>query len=190
MTTQPNDALVSFLVFLLMGLAFALTVWGRIFIRAGYPRWHSLMILLPFFNLYVIGKMTLEAGYRIWWALLIFVPFGVLGLSFKLAYADEWPAEKMKLTVIKQAKVPAYALRTSPIVALAGTRVQTFDNTLRIFEDSDFQSAVKSEVPYGTVLQLGATTEIAGREWIEVTLPDGTAGYVLASSVRSHAIIL
>jgi hypothetical protein len=83
----------------------------------------------------------------------------------------------------------AWADRTK-VIRLAGAKVQTFDNALRIFEDPDFQSAVKFEVPYGAVLQLGATTEIAGRKWIEAILPDGTAGYVLASSVRSHAIIL
>lgn len=71
--------------------------------------------------------------------------------------------------------------------SLAGRKVRTLDGALRVFEDRDFNSAVRSVLPYGAEIQLGATSEVDGREWIEAALPDGTSGYVLGSSTRSHA---
>jgi hypothetical protein len=96
-STQP-DSLAWLILPVLAAAAFVLVVWGRVFVRAGHPRWHSLFILLPIFGLFVIGKLTREAGYSGWWMLLILVPFGLFFWSFKLAYAGEWPAEKRKRT--------------------------------------------------------------------------------------------
>ena len=166
--------------------------WGRIYNRAVLPFWHLFGIWVPFLNFYVMGRALLHAGYRWWWALLIFVPFGFLCLAFKLAYGT-WPMEEAaaQQAAPLAARVPliAWAERTK-VITLRGAKVRTFDDTLRIFEDPDFQSAVKFEVPYGTELQLGAATEIEGLEWIEALLPDGTAGYVVASIVRTHSMIL
>jgi hypothetical protein len=178
---------------LLLLVSAAVILWGGAFVRAGYPRWYSLLMLVPLLNLYWAGRLTLEAGYRIWYVLLI-------GLSIywplRLSYEKEWPAEKRRRTERAMAAWRDTTLtmepqirRTSPMVALAGIWVWTFDNALRILESPDLQSAVKFEVPSGTELQLGAVSEIAGREWIEAMLPDGTAGHVLATSVRSHAAI-
>ncbi|HKF22257.1 MAG TPA: hypothetical protein VKE93_11850, partial [Candidatus Angelobacter sp.] len=94
-STQP-DSLAWMILGLLVWVAYVLVVWGRVFVRAGYPRWDSLVILLPLFNLFAIGKRTREAGYSGWWMLLILVPLGLVFWSFKLAYAEEWPAEKRK----------------------------------------------------------------------------------------------
>src|SRR5215471_10470443 len=165
--------------------------WGRIYNRAVLPFWHLFGIWVPFLNIYVMGRLLLRAGYRWWWALLI-VPFGFLCLAFKLTY-DTWPMEEAaaQQAASLAARVPliAWAERTK-VITLKGAKVRTFDDTLHIFEDPDFQSAVKFEVPYGTELQLGAASEIEGLEWIEALLPDATAGYVLASSVRTHSMIL
>jgi hypothetical protein len=193
MSNQPNGALIGFLLFALLTLP-AVFAWGKIYDRTGFPSWYLFGFWVPILNLYVMGRLLRRAGYPSWWALLIFVPFGFVGLTFKLAYG-EWPAEDELVTARQAARISATVplmawVDRTKVIRLAGSKVQTFDNTLRILEGPDFQSAVKSEVSYGTVLQLGATTEIAGRQWIEATLPDGTAGYVLAASVRSHAIIL
>src|SRR5262245_49657721 len=194
MTNHPNEVAVGLLVFTLLTLP-GIFAWGRIYNRGGLPFWHLFGIWVPFLNFYVMGRLLLRAGYRWWWALLIFVPFGFLCLAFRLAYGT-WPMEEAaaQQAAPLAARVPliAWAERTK-VITLKGAKVRTFDDTLRMFEDPDlpdFQSAVKFEVPYGTELQLGAATEIEGLEWIEAFLPDGTAGYVLASSVRTHSMIL
>jgi|SRR5215831_1319395 len=81
-----------------LGIAtfYVLGVWGRIFVRAGHPRWHALLICLPLWGLVVAGDRLLEAGYSRWNLLWFIVPFGIFGWSFYLAYATEWPAEKQK----------------------------------------------------------------------------------------------
>jgi hypothetical protein len=93
---QTDSFIGPLLVMVLLAGAFALGVWGRIFVRAGYPRWHSLVMMLPLFNLFVAARMIREAGYSLWWMLLLFVPLGALVGSFVLAYAEEWPAERDK----------------------------------------------------------------------------------------------
>jgi len=67
-----------------------------------------------------------------------------------------------------------------------GRRARTIDGAVRVFQDRDLNSAMKSEVPQGVVLHLGVASEVGGREWVEATLPDGTSGYVLGANVRSH----
>jgi hypothetical protein len=70
--------------------------------------------------------------------------------------------------------------------SLVGIRVKTEDDALRVYEACDFNSGVKAEVPRGAEILLGRTLENDGREWIEATLPEGTSGWVLGPSMRSH----
>jgi hypothetical protein len=67
--------------------------WMRVFARAGYPAWHSLKLLVPFYNLFIVCSLNLKAGYSTWWGLLLLVPFGWAAWGIKLAYVNEWPAE-------------------------------------------------------------------------------------------------
>lgn len=78
-----------------------------------------------------------------------------------------------------------------PIIAgLTGQRIRTLDDSLRVFQNHDLNSDVIRQIPQGLEIQLGAATEIDGREWIEANLPDGAVGYVLGSSVRSHTAVV
>jgi hypothetical protein len=70
--------------------------------------------------------------------------------------------------------------------SLAARKVRTLDGALCVFEDRDWNSAVIFQPPHGSEIQLGAVTEVHGREWIEAALPDGLSGYVLGASIRSH----
>lgn len=70
--------------------------------------------------------------------------------------------------------------------SLVGRKVRTTDNALRVFEACDVNSAVRSQLPIEAEIQLGTASEIGGREWIEATLPNGTSGYVVGASLRSH----
>jgi len=72
--------------------------------------------------------------------------------------------------------------------SLEGRKLQTLDDALRVFEDRDLNSAVRSQLPRGAEIQLGAASEVDGREWIEAALQDGITGYVLGASARSHAM--
>jgi hypothetical protein len=70
--------------------------------------------------------------------------------------------------------------------SFAGKTVKTLDDGLRVFEKRELGSAVRFQPPPGFEIRLGAVFEVDGREWIEAALPDGTSGYVLGSSARSH----
>ena len=72
------------------------------------------------------------------------------------------------------------------IGSLAGRKVRTLDDTLRVFQDRDLNSPVIGHSRTGVEIQLGAVSEIDGREWVEATLPDGTTGYLVSASARSH----
>ncbi len=65
-------------------------------------------------------------------------------------------------------------------------RVRTLDDAIQVFQDRDFDSAVISRVRQGVELQLGATSQVFRREWVEATLPDGICGFVLGATARSH----
>src|SRR5262245_7867006 len=92
--TDPTMAFLPLLLILLLGF-YVLGVWGRIFVRAGHPRWHSLIMLVPLVNLFVAATLVEKAGYSTRWVLpLIIFPFGGLVGSILLAYAREWPAER------------------------------------------------------------------------------------------------
>ena len=70
--------------------------------------------------------------------------------------------------------------------SIANRKVRTLDDTLRVFQDRDLNSPVIGHSPEGVEIQLGAVSEIEGREWAEATLPDGTSGYLVSASARSH----
>lgn len=70
--------------------------------------------------------------------------------------------------------------------ALADRKVRTLDDSLRLFQRCDLKSPVIGCIPKGAELQLGAVSEIEGREWVEVAIPDGSHGYLVSASVRSH----
>jgi hypothetical protein len=70
--------------------------------------------------------------------------------------------------------------------SIANRKVRTLDDTLRVFQDRDLNSPVIGQLPNGVEIQLGAVSEIEGREWVEATLPDGTTGYLVSASARSH----
>jgi hypothetical protein len=72
------------------------------------------------------------------------------------------------------------------IGSLQGRKVRTLDDTLRAFQDRDLNSPVIGQLPAGVEIQLGAVSEIEGREWVEATLPDGTAGFLVSASDRRH----
>ena len=70
--------------------------------------------------------------------------------------------------------------------SLAGQSVRAADDSLFIYQDCDFNSAIVGRPVKGTEIQLGAMSEIEGREWFEAALPNGDKGYVLAATTRSH----
>jgi hypothetical protein len=72
--------------------------------------------------------------------------------------------------------------------SLAGRRVTTVDGALVLYERSDFNSTVIARVSQRTELQLGGSSQIDGREWIEAVTPSGVMGYCLAASIRSHSV--
>lgn len=73
---------------------------------------------------------------------------------------------------------------------LAGCRIRTTDNAVRILQAHDLNSTVVAELPGGTEVQLGAASEIDGREWLEATLQDGSSGYVLGPIARGHSLTI
>ena len=70
---------------------------------------------------------------------------------------------------------------------LAGRKVKTVDQALSVFSDRSLNSA-SHQLEAGFEMQLGASSEFEGREWVEVILPEGRS-FALASSVRSHTDI-
>jgi hypothetical protein len=64
-------------------------------------------------------------------------------------------------------------------------KVTTIDDTLEIYQEPSLDSTVITKVPSGVELQLGATTVIEGREWVEAVL-DGNRGYVIGPNARGH----
>ena len=69
-------------------------------------------------------------------------------------------------------------------------KVTTTDDTLQIYQDRDLGSNVVVRVPKGTDIQIGAVTFHEGREWMEATLGDRSAGYVLGPSARGHTTLM
>ena len=73
--------------------------------------------------------------------------------------------------------------------SLAGCKVRTLDDGLRVFQDHDLNSPVIGQLPKDVEIQLGGVFEIEGREWVEASLLDGTTGYLVCASARNHAEI-
>lgn len=71
---------------------------------------------------------------------------------------------------------------------LPGRRVKTLDGTLMLYQGRDLRSSVISRLPAEAEIQLGSRSEVDGREWLEARLPNGTGGYVLGASARSHTV--
>ncbi len=68
---------------------------------------------------------------------------------------------------------------------LSGRKVKTVDNALRLFCQRDLISP-SHPLDKGVEIQLGAVTDLDGREWVEVALLDGSFNFALGSAVRSH----
>lgn len=67
--------------------------------------------------------------------------------------------------------------------------VITTDDSLRILADRNLSSDVLALVPKGTEIELGGTSTLDGREWIQAKLKSGRSGYVLAPSARGHTTL-
>lgn len=67
--------------------------------------------------------------------------------------------------------------------------VTTTDDTLRVLASPDLHSEVLAQLPKGTVVKLGDVATFDQREWMKLTLEDGTSGYALAPSVRGHTTL-
>jgi len=70
--------------------------------------------------------------------------------------------------------------------SLADRKVRTLDDSLRLFQNRDLNSPVIEDIPEGAEVQLGAASEIEGREWVEAATPGGSRGYLVSASARSH----
>jgi hypothetical protein len=64
-------------------------------------------------------------------------------------------------------------------------KVKTIDSTLQVFTDRNLNS-VAHQLGKDLEIQLGATSECEGREWVEVESPEGPSGFALGASIRSH----
>jgi hypothetical protein len=71
---------------------------------------------------------------------------------------------------------------------LAGRTVKTVDDALTVYSERNLSSA-HIGLDKGVEIQLGKVSDVDGREWVEVTLLDGSGSFVLGSSVRSHTDI-
>jgi len=67
-------------------------------------------------------------------------------------------------------------------------RVTTTDDQLQVYRQRDLASAIV-HVPKAVGLTLSDSTVFEDREWMEATLEDGTVGYVLGPTARSHTTL-
>jgi hypothetical protein len=74
-------------------------------------------------------------------------------------------------------------------MAMTRTTVTASDDTLELYQARDLGSAVIAKLAKGSRIDLGTPIEWNGREWMQATLDDGTVGYVLAPSARSHTTL-
>ena len=70
-----------------------------------------------------------------------------------------------------------------------GTRVSTVNDTLLLYQACDLGSNVITKLAKGSRMELSTAEEVGGREWMQAILEDGTVGYVLAPSARSHTTL-
>ena len=64
------------------------------------------------------------------------------------------------------------------------TRFRTVDDSLKVFEKPDLNSAMALPLTSGTDVQTGDFSIVDGCEWLEATLPDGSSGFILLSTAR------
>jgi uncharacterized protein (UPF0335 family) len=87
-------------------------------------------------------------------------------------------------------KTPTSGKVTGPAVQIQMTsprqKVTVTDGTLQVYQARDFSSTVILQLARGSEIELGASQIFDGREWIEANLGNGSVGYVLGPSVRSH----
>jgi len=67
-------------------------------------------------------------------------------------------------------------------------KVRTTDDSLSIYEGRHLSSKVVA-IPKDTTIDLGASEEADGREWIEVAVDGGSKGYVLGPAARGHTTL-
>jgi hypothetical protein len=60
---------------------------------------------------------------------------------------------------------------------------------LAVYGARDLNSTVICHVPAGSKISLGEAEEFESREWMEATLDDGSAGYILGASARGHTTL-
>jgi hypothetical protein len=68
-------------------------------------------------------------------------------------------------------------------------KITTIDDGLQLYQSRDLSSRVITHVPHGHELQVDADEVFEGREWLTVSLQDGTTGYTLGPSARSHTTL-
>lgn len=96
------------------------------------------------------------------------------------------------VTILRTPRSPGLSRERTPpplVSSLADCRIRTVDGAVRILQDRNLDSAVVAELPEGAEVQLGAASYVDGREWLQVTMQNGTAGYVLGPMARGHSRI-
>lgn len=68
-------------------------------------------------------------------------------------------------------------------------KVTATDDLLEVYQDRDLGSRVIAQLTKGLEIQLGEASVHEGREWIEVTLQNGSAGFVLGPGARGHTTL-
>ena len=67
--------------------------------------------------------------------------------------------------------------------------VTVIEDGLQIYTERDLNSAPLPPIDKGTKIEIGGTAELDGREWIELTLPDGKSGYSIGPNLRTHTTL-
>src|SRR5690349_5888837 len=68
-----------------------------------------------------------------------------------------------------------------------GRKATILDGIVRVYRDSDINSAIICELAKGEQVQLGCASEIDGRIWLKAQVTNETVGFVLGASIRSHS---
>jgi ankyrin repeat protein len=159
----------------------------------------SIIITIAFSAILLLPLIVAQGKFQVW---LFFVPSalltalvsgGVENWIAKRLRRSSWPVELKK--AIENAKLPQ-AQESSAGTALLGSqsrsndvanqKAKVLDEAFTIYQERALSSATIASPPAGTTIQLGATSLCGGREWVEVTLPNGDRGYSLGPTVRGH----
>jgi uncharacterized membrane protein YhaH (DUF805 family) len=76
-----------------------------------------------------------------------------------------------------------------PFAELAGRDVRTTDDQVSLHALCSLESANLRRLPQGTIIRLGAVSEVDGHYWIEAASSTGEAGFVLGPNIRSHSAV-